>query len=77
MKQLTDEQFEAIVNKFSKTLFTIAYNYIRDSFMLPNGVIVIVEEDIDTYIEGTLIFNYPLICIMSDYDLSKYILKRR
>ena len=32
MKQLTDEQFEEIVNKFSKTLFNIAYNYTRDTY---------------------------------------------
>ena len=30
MKQLTDEEFEIIVNKYTKTLLTIAYNYIRD-----------------------------------------------
>ncbi len=32
MRQLTDEQFEIIVNKFSKTLFSIAFNYTRDRY---------------------------------------------
>lgn len=29
------------------------------SFILPNGVIVLEDEDMDAYLEGTLIFNYP------------------
>lgn len=29
------------------------------SFILPNGVIVLVDDDIEAYLDGTLIFNYP------------------
>ena len=28
------------------------------SYKLPNGIIVLVEEDIQSYLEGTLVFNY-------------------
>jgi len=27
------------------------------SYKLPNGIIVLVEEDIQSYLEGTLVFN--------------------
>ena len=29
------------------------------SFILPDGVIVLVDEDIEAYFAGTLEFNYP------------------
>ncbi|HHT67361.1 MAG TPA: hypothetical protein GX010_03960 [Erysipelotrichaceae bacterium] len=31
---------------------------LNGSFILPNGVIVLVDEDIDAYLNGTLVFNY-------------------
>ena len=31
---------------------------INGSYILPNGVIVLVDEDIDSYMNGTLVFNY-------------------
>ena len=47
----------ALVNNYNKSQ-NIYPSTINGSFMLPNGVIVIVEEDIEAYIEGTLVFNY-------------------
>ena len=32
---------------------------INGSFILPNGVVVLVDEDYDSYLDGTLVFNYP------------------
>ena len=29
------------------------------SFILPNGVVVLVDEDYDAYMDGTLVFIYP------------------
>ena len=33
MKQLTDEEFESIMKKHSRTLFIISYNYTRDNYL--------------------------------------------
>ena len=32
---------------------------LNGSYILPNGVVVLVDEDIDAYLDGTLVFNYP------------------
>ena len=32
---------------------------VNGSFILPNGVVVLVDEDFDTYMDGTLVFIYP------------------
>ena len=32
---------------------------INGSYILPNGVIVLVDEDFEAYMNGTLVFIYP------------------
>ena len=32
MKQLTDEEFDILINKYYNMLFVIAYKYTRDTF---------------------------------------------
>lgn len=38
MKQLTDENFEAIINKYHNLLVSVAYSYMRDNFYVEDIV---------------------------------------
>lgn len=48
---------------------------LNGSYILPNGVAVLVEDDIEAYLNGTLIFNYPNVNSPSS-NIPPYILKR-
>ncbi len=48
---------------------------VNGSYILPNGVVVLVDEDIDAYLNGTLIFNYQNGDLQSR-GIVPYLLKR-
>lgn len=45
---------------------------INGSFILPNGVIVLVDEDIDAYMEGVLLFTNPNAYLLSNNYIVMY-----
>ena len=54
-----------------------AYPYTENgSFILPNGVVVLVDQDVEAYMEGTLEFTYPG-DIMSGVNIVPFISKKQ
>lgn len=48
-----------VSNKVAKEFFSNCPTTLNESFILPNGVVVLVDEDFDAYLDGTLVFIYP------------------
>ena len=58
----------ALIDNYNKSFNDYPYT-VNGSFILPNGVIVLEEDDMDAYIEGNLIFIYPNKNSIYDYLL--------
>ena len=43
----------------SSVMSNIAQVSINGSYILPSGIVVLVDEDIQAYIDGTLVFYHP------------------
>ena len=49
---------------------------LNGSYILPNGVIVLASADIDSYLDGTLVFIDPNTELINNYNNYPYLLKR-
>lgn len=49
---------------------------VNGSYILPNGVVVLAIDDIDAYLDGTLVFNYPNIGLPNSNNVSPYFVRK-